>query len=169
MLNLVLCKKEDLSRLLNNVVMLDLGTMVELLPPKLGTGYLGSGTSDSGAKFLSDKAKGYKKKSMIIGAHLIGKLELVDDRLDDSKDEAAATEARRAQEEAGGGRHHPNMSFTNRLRAMDKRMGNMDMTIFKLSNDVEELTTVVSGMSEQYDQFYEEFNTMREEQQRVYS
>nr|GEX72098.1 hypothetical protein [Tanacetum cinerariifolium] len=118
------------------------------------------------AKFLSDKAKEYKKKSMIVGAHLIGKL---DDRLDDNKDEAAAAEARRAQEETCGVRHHPNISFTNRLRAMDEKIGDMDTNIFKLSNDVEELTTVVYGMSEQYDQFYEEFNTMREEQQRVYS
>ncbi|GKF57596.1 hypothetical protein Tco_0171133, partial [Tanacetum coccineum] len=47
---------------------------------------------------------------------------------------------------------------------MDDRMGDIYTNIFKLSNNVEELTDVVSGMSKQYDQFYEEFNTMREEQ-----
>ncbi|GJR79986.1 hypothetical protein Tco_0150771 [Tanacetum coccineum] len=164
------------------------------------------------AKFLSDKAKGYKKKSMIVGAHLIGRIvrsyglmspfslrvitlglgtsllntiklvelgickynalgigELVDDRLDNSEDEAAAAEARRAQDKESGVRHYPNLSFTNRLQAMDERMRDMDTNIFKLSYDVEELTAVVSGMSEKYDQFYGEFNTMREEQQRFYS
>ncbi|GKC89341.1 hypothetical protein Tco_1149990 [Tanacetum coccineum] len=54
------------------------------------------------AKFLSDKAKGTKNKSMIVGAHLIrriarfnglGQRELVDDMLDDSKDEVVAAEA----------------------------------------------------------------------------
>nr|GEW65783.1 hypothetical protein [Tanacetum cinerariifolium] len=137
------------------------------------------------AKFVSDKAKGHKNKSMIVGAHLIrritrfyglmslsslrivtlgprtllldiGKLvelsifkynalgmgELVDDMLDNSKDEAVAAEARRAQDEAGGVRRHPNMSFTNRLRAMET-MGNMDANIYKLSNKVKELTVVM--------------------------
>ncbi|GKG52848.1 hypothetical protein Tco_0549960, partial [Tanacetum coccineum] len=36
------------------------------------------------------------------------------------------------------------------LRAMDERLG-------EIVNEVDELTYVVSGMSEQYDQFYEEF------------
>ncbi|GJY87694.1 hypothetical protein Tco_0502322 [Tanacetum coccineum] len=44
------------------------------------------------AKFLFDKAKGAKKKSMI----------LVDDMLDKSEDEDAAAKARRAQDEADG-------------------------------------------------------------------
>ncbi|GJS82932.1 hypothetical protein Tco_0749473 [Tanacetum coccineum] len=56
-------------------------------------------------KFLFDKAKRAKKKSMIVGAHLIGRFarynrlgqgELVDDMLDNSKDEVVAAEARRA-------------------------------------------------------------------------
>ncbi|GJT96795.1 retrovirus-related pol polyprotein from transposon TNT 1-94 [Tanacetum coccineum] len=114
------------------------------------------------AKFLFDKAKGAKKKSMIVGAYLIGRIarynglgleELVDDMLNNSEDEATAAEARRAQDEVGGVRHHPNMSFTNRLRAIDDRLGDIDTNIYKLSNDVEELTNVISGMSEQYDQF----------------
>ncbi|GKE33025.1 hypothetical protein Tco_1452347 [Tanacetum coccineum] len=84
-------------------------------------------------------------------------------------DEATVAEARRAQDEAGGVRRHPNMSFTNRLRAMDERIGDMDTNIFKLRNDVEELTAVVSEMSEQYDQFYRELNSMREEQQRFHA
>ncbi|GJU37136.1 hypothetical protein Tco_1185490 [Tanacetum coccineum] len=161
------------------------------------------------AKFLFDKEKGYKKKSLIVGAHLIGRIaksyglialaymrivtlgqetslinvaklvdlgictynglgygELVDDQINNSEDEAAAAKARRIREENEGGvRRHPNMSFTNRLSSMDERMSDMDTNIFKLNNDVDELTAVVSGMSEQYDQFYREFNTMREEQQ----
>ncbi|GJW51928.1 hypothetical protein Tco_0093279 [Tanacetum coccineum] len=161
------------------------------------------------AKFLSDKAKGYKKKSMIVGAHLIGRIawsygliapaymrivtlgqetslpnvaklvelgicrynrlglgELVDDQLDNSEDEVVAAEARGAQVKEGGVRRHPNMTFINRLRAMDDRLGDMDTNIYKLSNDVEDLTYVVSGMSEQYDQFYGEFRQMRMEQER---
>ncbi|GJW78986.1 hypothetical protein Tco_0140668 [Tanacetum coccineum] len=119
-----------------------------------------------------EKEKGAKKKIMIVGAHLIGRIarynrlglgELVDDMLDNSNDKDAVAEARRAQDEAGDVRCHPNISFTNRLRAMDDRLGDIDTNIYKLSNNVEELTTVVSGMSEQYDQFYGEFNTMREE------
>nr|GEW38564.1 putative reverse transcriptase domain-containing protein [Tanacetum cinerariifolium] len=67
------------------------------------------------AKFLSDKAKRTKKKSMM--------------------SEADAGEARRAQEEEGDVRHHPNMSFTNRLRAMDDRLGDIDFNIYTLSNE----------------------------------
>ncbi|GJY60074.1 hypothetical protein Tco_0459966 [Tanacetum coccineum] len=89
--------------------------------------------------------------------------------LDNNEEEVAAAEARRAQDDEGGVRRHPNMIFTNRLRAMDDRLGDIDTNIYKLSNDVEELTTIVYRMSEQYDQFYKEFNTMREEQQRFYS
>ncbi|GKF59530.1 hypothetical protein Tco_0176316, partial [Tanacetum coccineum] len=149
------------------------------------------------ANFLSKKAKGYKKKSLICGARLIRRIarsyglmaptymrivtlryetsllnvakrvdlgickynglgfgELMDDKLDNSKDEAAAVEARRAQDEEGHVRRTPNMSFTQRLRAMDDRMGDIDASIYKLSNDIEEITAVVSRMSEQYDQFY---------------
>ncbi|GKE98641.1 hypothetical protein Tco_0021992 [Tanacetum coccineum] len=133
------------------------------------------------AKFLSDKAKGYKKKIMIIGAYFFGRIarsyglmspaymrivtlsqetsllnttklvelgickfnalgmrELVYDRLDNSEDEAVAAEARRMREENEGGvSRHPNMSFTNKLRAIDDRLGDIDTNIYKLSNDVE--------------------------------
>ncbi|GKF70928.1 hypothetical protein Tco_0203985 [Tanacetum coccineum] len=89
--------------------------------------------------------------------------------LDNSEDEVAATEARRAQDEAGGVRRHPNMIFTNRLKAMDDRFGNIDTHIYKVSNEVENLTDVVSGMTEQYDQFYGEFNTLMMEQQRFHT
>ncbi|GKG60705.1 hypothetical protein Tco_0614267, partial [Tanacetum coccineum] len=58
------------------------------------------------------------------------------------------------QAEIGGVGCHPNMSNANRLRAMDERLG-------EIVNDVDELTYVVSGMSEQYDQFYEEFGQWR--------
>ncbi|GJR80491.1 transcription factor MYB44-like protein [Tanacetum coccineum] len=138
------------------------------------------------AKFLSDKTKGAKKKSMIVGAHFIGRIdrfnglmtsaymravnmgqgtallnivkfvklgiyrynrlglgELVADKLDDNKDEATAAEAREAQEEEVGVKRRPNMNFTNRLRAMDDRLGNIDSNIYTLSNEVKDLTAVV--------------------------
>ncbi|GKC72949.1 hypothetical protein Tco_1118832 [Tanacetum coccineum] len=41
---------------------------------------------------------------------------------------------------------------------MDDRLGDIDSNIFKLSDEVENFTAVVSGMSEQYDQFYGEFD-----------
>ncbi|GKC48787.1 hypothetical protein Tco_1071532, partial [Tanacetum coccineum] len=143
---------------------------------------------------LSDKAKGYKKMSLIVGADLIGRIarsyglmaptyirivtlgqetlllnvaklvnlgifrynrlgleELVDDQLDNSEDEATAVEARGAQDEEGGVRRCSNMTFTNRLRAMDDRLGDIDTNIYQLSNNVKYLTYDVSGMSEQYD------------------
>nr|GEW47386.1 hypothetical protein [Tanacetum cinerariifolium] len=138
------------------------------------------------ANFLSDKARGYKK-SMIVEAHLIGSIARLDELMPPyslravtlrpgtsllntvNEDEATTTEAKRAQDEACGVRRYPNMSFNNMLREMDERMSDMDTNIFKLSNGVEELTVVVSEMSEQYDPFYREFNTIREEQQRFYS
>ncbi|GJU23883.1 hypothetical protein Tco_1157225 [Tanacetum coccineum] len=60
------------------------------------------------------------------------------------------------QAEIGGFGRHPNMSTANRLRAMDERVG-------EIVSDVDELTYVVSGMSEQYDQFYGEFGQWRTE------
>ncbi|GKA67349.1 hypothetical protein Tco_0767157 [Tanacetum coccineum] len=64
-------------------------------------------------------------------------------------DVAGDDDVRARQAEIGGVGHHPNMSNSNRLRAMDERLG-------EIVNDVVELTYVVSGMSKQYDQFYEE-------------
>nr|GEW05412.1 hypothetical protein [Tanacetum cinerariifolium] len=52
----------------------------------------------------------------------------------------AAVEARGAQVEQGGVRRHTNITFTNRLRAIDDRLGDMDTNIYKPSNDVEDLT-----------------------------
>ncbi|GKB36035.1 hypothetical protein Tco_0880977 [Tanacetum coccineum] len=164
------------------------------------------------AKFLSDKAKGSKKKSLIVGAHLIGRIarsyslmtptymrvvtldketsllnvtklvdlgicrynglrlgELLDDQLDNNEDKAIAAEAGEAHDDEGGVRRRPNMTFTNRLRAMDDRLWDIDTNIYKLSNDVEDLTYVVSRMSEQYDQFYGEFRHMRIEQERFHN
>nr|GEV93394.1 retrovirus-related Pol polyprotein from transposon TNT 1-94 [Tanacetum cinerariifolium] len=63
------------------------------------------------AKFLFDKAKGYKEKSLIFRVHMIGRIarysrlglgELVDDHLDNSEDEAATAKAREAWDEEGG-------------------------------------------------------------------
>nr|GEX43487.1 hypothetical protein [Tanacetum cinerariifolium] len=108
------------------------------------------------AKFFTNKSKRYIKKSLIIGAHLIGRIarlyrlmtqgslrnvtlgseifllnvaKLVDlgiyrynglgygDIPNNGKDEGAADVG---DDSAGGVRHRPNMSFTNRLRAMDE-------------------------------------------------
>ncbi|GJY96582.1 hypothetical protein Tco_0513492 [Tanacetum coccineum] len=66
------------------------------------------------------------------------------------------------QAEIRGVGRHPNMSNANRLRAMDERLG-------EIVNDVNELTYVVSGMSEQYDQFYGEFGQWKTEQERFIS
>ncbi|GJV58004.1 hypothetical protein Tco_1459009 [Tanacetum coccineum] len=130
------------------------------------------------AKFLSDKQKGIRRRETLLlnVAKLVdlgicrynglGLGELVDDQLDNSEDEDAVAEARGAQVKEGDVRRHPNMTFTNRLRVMDERLGDMDTNIYKLSNDVEDLTYVVSGMSEQYNQFYREFEQIRMEQER---
>ncbi|GJR84144.1 hypothetical protein Tco_0154929 [Tanacetum coccineum] len=159
------------------------------------------------AKIFTDKAKGYKKKSPIVGAHLIGKIarsyglmtqrslrsvtlgpetsllsvaklvdlgicsynglglgEMVDDLPDDGKNEVA--EAVEGHGNVEGVRRHPNMTFTNRLRAIDERLRDIETNISTLSTEVDDLTYVVSGMSEQCDQFYDEFGQMRLEQQR---
>ncbi|GJV30288.1 hypothetical protein Tco_1386736 [Tanacetum coccineum] len=158
------------------------------------------------AKFFTDKGKGYKKKSLIMGAHLIRRIarsyglmtrgslrsvtlgpetsllnmaklvdlgicrynglgygELVDDILDNGEDEDVADAS---NDDERGVRCHPNMSFTNRLRAMDKRLGEMETDISKLRGDIDDLTYVVSGMFERYDQFYGEFGQMKMEQKR---
>ncbi|GJS21238.1 hypothetical protein Tco_0449870 [Tanacetum coccineum] len=57
------------------------------------------------------------------------------------------------------------MSFTNGLKAMDDRLGEIDEHIYKMGGEVEELTAVMSWMSKQYDQFYGEFRSMRLEQE----
>nr|GEY11004.1 reverse transcriptase domain-containing protein [Tanacetum cinerariifolium] len=89
--------------------------------------------------------------------------EMVDDLSDDGENEAA--EAVKGQGNVEGVRHHPNMTFTNRLRAVDERLGDTKTNISTLSTDVEDLTYVISRMSRQYDQFYGEFGWMKLEQQ----
>ncbi|GJY44246.1 hypothetical protein Tco_0432459 [Tanacetum coccineum] len=133
------------------------------------------------AKFMCDKAKGVQKKSKIIGAHLIrriaryfGLMSTAALRLrllmDDSDNEAEVAEVRMTQEEnEGSPRQRPNMSFTNRLRVLDDRLGKIDQNIHHLGGEREELTEVVSGMSEQYDRFYDEFISMRLEHDRFQS
>ncbi|GJW40949.1 hypothetical protein Tco_0066794 [Tanacetum coccineum] len=93
----------------------------------------------------------------------LGYGELVNDIPDNGEDEGAADAG---NDDEGGVRGCPNMSFTNRLRAMDERLGEMETDISKLGSNVDDLTYVVSGMSEQYDQFYREFRQMRIEQER---
>ncbi|GJU12345.1 hypothetical protein Tco_1134741 [Tanacetum coccineum] len=116
------------------------------------------------ARFLCDKAKG---ELGIARFNSLGQDEIVADRLDDSDGEADAAEVRRVQEEnEGSPRRRPNMSFTNKLRVMDDRLGEIDQSIYHFGGEVENLTKVVSGMSEQHDQFYGEFRSMRLEQER---
>ncbi|GJU34608.1 hypothetical protein Tco_1182962 [Tanacetum coccineum] len=151
--------------------------------------------------FLCDKAKGSKRKSPIVGTHLIGKIasyyglmtlgslmnvtlgpetssmcvaKLVDlgvcrynglgigELVAEILEVAGEDDVGAGQAEIGGVGHHPNMSNANRLRAMDERLG-------EIVNDVDELTYVVSGMSEQYDQFYREFGRWQTEQERFIS
>nr|GEU77590.1 hypothetical protein [Tanacetum cinerariifolium] len=153
------------------------------------------------------KEKGYKKKSLIVGAYLIGRIpmsfrlmtlrafrgvtlgletsllsvaklvelgickynalgygEIVDDVLDIVEDEGAGSGT--GQANVGGVRRHPNMTTTNRLRAMGKRLGDIETNFSRLVSDVDELTYVVSGMLEQYDHFYGEFGQWRTKQER---
>nr|GEV73274.1 hypothetical protein [Tanacetum cinerariifolium] len=148
--------------------------------------------------FFINKAKQYKKKSPIVGAHLIGRIaryfglmtlvalrsvtlrpetslmrvaklvdlgickynrlrygEMVDDILENDEDEVADVDE--GQNKERGVRRHPNINITNRLRAMDERLGDIETDISILGGDIDELTYIVSGMSEQYDQFYGEF------------
>ncbi|GJY40105.1 hypothetical protein Tco_0427375 [Tanacetum coccineum] len=97
------------------------------------------------------------------GGNRLGYGELVNDIPDNDEDEGAADAG---NDDEGGVRHRPNMSFTNRLRAMGERLGEIETYISKLGSNVDDLTYVVSGMSEQYDQFYGEFGQMRMEQER---
>ncbi|GKB86326.1 hypothetical protein Tco_0958598 [Tanacetum coccineum] len=136
------------------------------------------------AKFLCDKAKGSKRKILIVGAHLIGNIasyyglmtlgalmnvtlgpetssmsvaKLVDlgickyNGLGTGEMVAEIPEVARDDDDRAGhakiegvGRH-PNMYNANRLRAMDERLG-------EIVNDVNELTYVVSGMSDHLSQ-----------------
>ncbi|GJV58618.1 hypothetical protein Tco_1464718 [Tanacetum coccineum] len=153
------------------------------------------------AKFLSDKAKGSKRKSPIVRAHFIGKIasyyglmslgalmnvtlgpetsymsvaKLVDlgifgynglgigEMVAEIPEVARDDDVRAGQAKIGGVGCHPNMSNANRLRAMDERLG-------EIVNDIDKLTYVVSGMSEQYDHFYREFGQCRTKQERFIS
>nr|GEW32664.1 hypothetical protein [Tanacetum cinerariifolium] len=113
------------------------------------------------AKFFTNKAKGYKKKILIVGARLIGRIARSYGLMTHGSlrnvtlgletlllnDEGAADVG---NDDEGGVRHRSNMSFTNRLKAMDERLGEMKINIFKLGSDVDDLTYIVSGISEQY-------------------
>ncbi|GKB08913.1 hypothetical protein Tco_0837225 [Tanacetum coccineum] len=75
---------------------------------------------------------------------------IVNEMLDNSDEAADVAKARRAQEEnEGSPRRCPNISFTNRLRAMDDRLGEMDQHIYHIGNEVKEVTTVVSDLGVQ--------------------
>nr|GEX50468.1 hypothetical protein [Tanacetum cinerariifolium] len=78
--------------------------------------------------------------------------EIVDEILDNNDEEAEAAEKRKAQKDnEGSPRRCPNMSFTNRLRVMDDRLEEINQHSYRIGDKVEDLTTVVSGMSEEYD------------------
>ncbi|GJX82728.1 hypothetical protein Tco_0332209 [Tanacetum coccineum] len=147
------------------------------------------------AKFLCNKEKGSKRKSPIMGAHLIGRIasyyglltlgSLMNVTLGPETSSMSLAklvnlgicrynglgigemvvgddDVGAGQTEIGGVRRHPNMSNANRLKAMDERLE-------EIVKDFDELTYVVSGMSEQYDQFYEEFGQWRTKQERFIS
>nr|GEV50471.1 hypothetical protein [Tanacetum cinerariifolium] len=71
----------------------------------------------------------------------LGYGELVDDIPDNDDDEGAG------DDDAGGMRRCPNMSFTNRLRAMDERLGKMETDISRLGIDVDDLTYNVGNQN----------------------
>ncbi|GJU31852.1 hypothetical protein Tco_1175441 [Tanacetum coccineum] len=110
------------------------------------------------AKFFTDKAKGYKKKSPETSLFSVAKLvdmgickynglgygEMVDDLPDNGKDEAAKAGVGEGQDDDGGVRRRPNMTFSNRLRAMDERLGDIQTNISTLSTEVDDLTYVQS-------------------------
>ncbi|GJV49296.1 hypothetical protein Tco_1439508, partial [Tanacetum coccineum] len=89
------------------------------------------------AKFLYDKAKGYNG---------LGIREMVAEIPEVAGDDDVGA----GHAEIGGVGRQLNMSNANRLKAMDEWLG-------EIVNDVDHLTYVVLGMSEQYDQFYREF------------
>nr|GEY15897.1 hypothetical protein [Tanacetum cinerariifolium] len=82
----------------------------------------------------------------------LGLGEIVDDLPDNGRDKA--DEVGKGQENFKEVRRCPNMTFSIRLRAMDERLGDIETNISTLSIEVDDLTYVVYGMSEQYDQFY---------------
>nr|GFA32370.1 hypothetical protein [Tanacetum cinerariifolium] len=85
----------------------------------------------------------------------LGYGEIVDDVLEVARDEGARTGM--GQADVGGVRRHPNMTTTNKIRAIHERLGDVKTKISRLVGDVDELTYVVSRMSKKYDQFYWEF------------
>nr|GEY03934.1 hypothetical protein [Tanacetum cinerariifolium] len=222
--NLLLSTKELHSKTLISFVMLALGRVIGLLLLKRKTAHrllaLSVASKHSGKKghsrrlvllhsidrgvsvdvpwhvamFFANKAKGYKKKSLIDRAHLICRIarsfglmtlralrgitlgpetslqsvtklvelgiykynalgygEIVDDVPKVVEDEGAG--AGLGQANVGGVRCHPNMTTTNRHKAMDERLGDIKTDISRLVGDVDELTYVVSRMSDSMTSF----------------
>ncbi|GJZ51367.1 hypothetical protein Tco_0605882 [Tanacetum coccineum] len=134
------------------------------------------------AKFFTNKAKGYKKKSLIVGAHLIRKIArsygLMTQRSLRSVTLGPETSLLSVAKlvDLGICRYNglglgemvddlPGDGGNEAAEAIE-RIGDTETNISNLSIEVDDLTYVVSGMSEQYDQFYNEFGQMRLEQQR---
>ncbi|GJZ98125.1 hypothetical protein Tco_0670578 [Tanacetum coccineum] len=132
------------------------------------------------AKFFTDKAKGYKKKSPIVEAHLIGKIArsygLITYRSLRSVTLGPETSLLSVVKlvDMGTCRYNrlsygkmvddlPNNGENEAAEAgvaMDERLGDIKTNISTLSIEVDDLTYVVLGMSKQYDQFYGEFGQM---------
>ncbi|GJY15557.1 hypothetical protein Tco_0385979 [Tanacetum coccineum] len=126
---------------------------------------------------VNDTAKGVQKKSKIMRAHLIGRIA----RHLGLMSPAALRVVTRGQEtqlldlaklgELGIIRFNgvgQAEIVADRLDDSDEeaKVGEIDEHMYKMGGEVEELTMVVLGMSEQYDQFYGEFRSMRLEQER---
>ncbi|GJT66780.1 hypothetical protein Tco_1018260 [Tanacetum coccineum] len=138
------------------------------------------------AKFLCDKAKGSKKKSPIVEAHLIKRI---------ARYYGLMTLGALINVTFG-----PETSFISVTKLVDlgiymynglgigemvaeilevagdddagvgqAEIGGCEMPPQHLVSDVDELTYVVSGMSEQYDQFYKDFGQWQTEQERFHT
>ncbi|GKD75789.1 hypothetical protein Tco_1334071, partial [Tanacetum coccineum] len=132
------------------------------------------------AKFLSDKEKGSKRKSPIVGTHLIGKIAsyyglmtlgtLMNDTL--GPETSSMSVAKLVDlgicryNGLGIGKMVAEIPEVARDDDVGARQAKIRGEIVK---DIDELTYVLSGMSEQYDQFYREFGQWRTMQERFIS
>ncbi|GKC20332.1 hypothetical protein Tco_1022482, partial [Tanacetum coccineum] len=109
------------------------------------------------ARFFTDKAKGYKKKSPIVGAHLIGRI---------ARSYGLMTPRSLRSVTLG-----PETSLLSVAKLMDfgicryNGLGLGELVDDLLDNEGNEAADTGARMSKQYDQFYDEFSQMRVEQQ----
>ncbi|GJS77535.1 hypothetical protein Tco_0727416 [Tanacetum coccineum] len=131
------------------------------------------------AKFLCDKAKGSKRKSPIVGAHLIRRIAsyyglmtlrvLMNVTLgpETSSMSVANLVNLGICKYNGLGIGEIVAEIPEVARDDDDRAEQAEIGGREIVNDVNELTYVVSGMSEQYDQFYGDFGQWQTEKERV--